>query len=307
MLDQATYAAYATGWSLVRHMPERVAYRSFEGIADQIWRKHGSGVRQLEKNLARVTGLAVDSAEMRDLSRRGMRSYLRYWCDAFRLPSWSRERAAASFAMSTFEPVKQSLAAGRGVICVLPHMGNWDHAGVWASLEMAPVLTVAEKLEPAKLYEAFVDFRRGLGMDVLGLGEGGVYERLAARLEQGGLVCLLGDRDLTPRGVDVTFFGEKTRFPAGAAALAVDTGAALHPVILYRVGKGNGGDIRPEIPVPTSGTRDEKISHLSQGVADAFADGIAAHPEDWHMLQKLWLSDLDQARLAASDAAGGRA
>lgn len=304
--DQAVYGAYATGWSLVRHMPEAAAYKMFENIADQLWRQNGTGVKRLERNLSRVTGIPADSKEMRKLSREGMRSYMRYWCDTFRLPGWTREQAADSFRMGGADQVKNTLASGRGVLCVLPHMGNWDHAGVWASLDVAPVLTVAEKLEPAKLYEAFVDYRRGLGMDVLGLGEPGVFDRLADHLRAGGLVCLLGDRDLTAKGVDVMFFDEQTRFPAGAAALTIDTGAALHPVILYRNGKFNGGDILPEIPVPAEGSRRELISQITQHIADHFAVGIKAHPQDWHMLQRLWLADLDATKLAESDRAGGR-
>jgi phosphatidylinositol dimannoside acyltransferase len=304
--DDLTYYAYATGWSMVRRMPERAAYGMFDRIADGLWRKRGGGVLQLERNLARVTGLEPGSSGMRALSRDGMRSYMRYWCDTFRLPAWSREEAAASFRMADAEALRASIRSGRGVVCPLPHMGNWDHAGVWASLDVAPVMSVAERLKPVQLYDAFVDYRRGLGMDILGLGESGVYEGLVERLNGGGLVCLLGDRDLTAKGVTVDFFGEKTRFPAGPAALAIDTGAALHPVILYRKDGYNSGNIVPEIPIPSEGTRKEKIEAVTQAIADVFAAGIAEHPEDWHMLQKLWLADLDQARLAASDRAGGR-
>lgn len=304
--QQLTYLGYAAGWSLIRKMPERAAYRLFDRLADQLWRRNAGGVRQLERNLSRVTGLPLEAPELRELSRAGMRSYMRYWCDAFRLPDWDRAAAQASFKIAHPERLADPVKAGRGAICVLPHMGNWDHAGVWASLEITPLLTVAEKLEPEQLYQAFVSYRESLGMDILGLGDEGVFEALAQRLRDGGLVCLLGDRDLTARGVDVTFFGERTRFPAGPAALAVDTGAALLPVVLYRVGAGNGGAVTPEVPVPATGTREEKISVMTQAVAQAFEAAIAEHPEDWHMLQKLWLADLDQDRLAAADRAGGR-
>ena len=301
MKEQATYLAYAGGWRAVRLMPERMAYAAFDQIADQLWRSHGPSVRRLEANLARVLG-PVAPDELREVSREGMRSYLRYWCDAFRLPGWDAGRIN-SFELRHPERLSDPVASRRGVVAALPHMGNWDHAGAHVSLTISPVNTVAEKLEPEALFRAFVDFRTSLGMRIHGLGDPGVYGALRTTLDEGGLVALLADRDLSAKGIDVQFFGETARFPAGPAALAVDTGASLVPVKLLWVGH-NVAEILPEIVPPTSGDRDERIRVTTQAVADALAAGIAEHPADWHMLQRLWLADLDPARLAARDASG---
>ncbi len=299
MKEQATYLAYAGGWRAVRLMPERLAYGTFDQIADQLWRSHGPSVRRLEANLGRVLG-PVDPEELRAVSRVGMRSYMRYWCDAFRLPGWDAARID-TFEMRHPERLSDPVASGRGVVAALPHMGNWDHAGAWCSQHISPVNTVAEKLEPEALFTAFVDFRTSLGMTIHGLGDPGVYQELRDTLESGGLVALLADRDLSAKGVDVEFFGETARFPAGPAALAIDTGASLVPVSLSWEGH-NVAEILPEIVPPATGDRDERIRVTTQALADALATGIAAHPSDWHMLQRLWLADLDPARLAARDA-----
>ena len=299
MKEQATYLAYAGGWRAVRLMPERVAYATFDQIADQLWRSHGPSVRRLEANLSRVLG-PVTPDELREVSRSGMRSYLRYWCDAFRLPGWDAARIN-SFDLRNAERLADPVASGQGVVIALPHMGNWDHAGAHVSLTISPVNTVAEKLEPEALYRAFVDFRTSLGMRIHGLGDPGVYGELRSTLEDGGLVALLADRDLSAKGVDVEFFGETARFPAGPAALAVDTGAALVPVTLCWEGH-NVAEALPRIVPPSRGDRDERIRVTTQALADALAAGIAEHPADWHMLQRLWLADLDPARLAAQDA-----
>lgn len=309
VVDEVTYLAYAAGWQAVRRMPERAAYGGFERLADQLWRRGGKGPDQLRANLARVTGKPADSADVSELSRAGLRSYFRYWCDAFRLPSWDDE-AIGDFAFHNEEVLAGHLAAGRGAVVVLGHTGNWDHVGAYVSTRIAPVLTVAEQLRPLKLYQAFVDFRARLGMQIVGLGEPGVYEKLRAHAAGGGLVALLGDRDLSSRGIDVDFFGATARMPPGAAALAVDTGAPLLAVSLFaeeRAGGGrprNAGLVLPEIIPVADGTRDERIRATTQLVATALAQGIAAHPADWHMLQKVWLADLDPTRLAARDAAG---
>jgi KDO2-lipid IV(A) lauroyltransferase len=137
-------------------------------------------------------------------------------------------------------------------------------------------------------------------MEVIPLtgGERPPYDVLAERLRAGGTLCLLADRDLTATGVDVEFFGATARMPAGPSALAHDTGAALLPVTLHYPGRREWATrIHPQIEVPTDGDRAARIRTMTQRVADAFAEGIADHPQDWHMLQRVWLDDLDRSRL----------
>jgi KDO2-lipid IV(A) lauroyltransferase len=125
---------------------------------------------------------------------------------------------------------------------------------------------------------------------------------MAQRLRAGKVVCLPADRDVTGTGIEVDFFGEKARMMPGAAALAVQTGAALFPATLWFTPDGWGVRFHDEIPVPAEGTRKEKAAAMTQQVARAFEDGITAHPSDWHMLQRVFTADLDPDRLAASAA-----
>jgi KDO2-lipid IV(A) lauroyltransferase len=100
--------------------------------------------------------------------------------------------------------------------------------------------------------------------------------------------------------VAVDFFGETARMPAGPALLAQQTGALLLPVTLWCDDSPvMRGRVHPPIEVPETGTRAEKTSVMTQALADAFATGIADHPEDWHMLQRLWLADLEPRRSPA--------
>jgi KDO2-lipid IV(A) lauroyltransferase len=296
MTDRLTLLGYSAGWGTVRRLPERAAYASFDSLAEGVWRGRGAAVRRLEANLRRVRPHDDDTA-LRELSRAGMRSYLRYWCDAFRLPDWDRGRIVSRFTGVHEERLWANLAAGRGVVAPLPHLANWDHAGAWAAQVGAPVTTVAERLRPERLYERFVAYRESLGMEILPLtGGNDVFRALADRLRAGRLVPLLADRDLRASGVQVNFFGGPTRMPPGPALLALQTGAALVPVTLHYVGRPPGHGIElvfhPEVAVPAAGSTRERVTAMTQSVADTFAEGIAAHPEDWHMLQRLWLADL---------------
>jgi KDO2-lipid IV(A) lauroyltransferase len=286
--------AYALGWSAVRHMPEPVAREIFMLIADRAWQRRGRGVRQLEKNLRRVVGDGPSEEDLRELSRKGMRSYLRYWLESFRLPSMSRERILSHMRITGIEALYKDVETGRGVIAALPHMGNWDHAGAWIALSGTPFTTVMERLKPESLYDRFVAYRAGLGMEVLPAsgGDGDVFGTLADRLTDGRLVCLVADRDLTATGVEVDFFGRAAKMPAGPAALAVRTGAALRPVTLWYEGNDWCVRVHDEIRVPGEGGREDRIHAMTQSLAHTFQQGVAAHPEDWHMLQRVWVEDL---------------
>jgi KDO2-lipid IV(A) lauroyltransferase len=197
--------------------------------------------------------------------------------------------------------LRDAVAAGNGMILALPHMGNWDHAGAWLTGTGVPFTTVAERLQPESLFERFVVFRESLGMEVIPLtgGERPPFELLAERLRAGGTLCLLGDRDLTATGIEVDFFGAPARMPAGPAALAHDTGAALLPVTLWYPDRRQWGSrIHPQVQVPARGSREQKIRVMTQQLADAYAETIAQWPQDWHMLQRVWVDDLDSTRLA---------
>jgi phosphatidylinositol dimannoside acyltransferase len=299
---------YLLGWAVVCRIPRSWARRLFTLIADVLWRRQGPAVRQLEANLRRVLG-AAQADELRRLSRAGMRSYLRYWLEVFRLPVIPIDEIMARMRIGNeqVEVALGHLAAGRGVIFALPHMGNYEQAGAWIVQRGAgQFTTVAERLASSLVFDRFLAFRQGLGMEVLphargagmSTGSAGPFGVLAERLRQGRLVCLVCDRDLSASGVEVEFFGEPARMAAGPAALAVQTGAALMPVTLWFAGEDWGAQIWPEIPIPEAGSQPDKIGSMTQQMARVFEEGIRAHPEDWHMLQRVFVADLDEARLA---------
>ncbi|TDB98431.1 phosphatidylinositol mannoside acyltransferase [Actinomadura sp. 7K534] len=290
--DEVVDAAYAAGWTIVRKMPEPAARLAFAALADRTWHRHGTGVRQLEKNLCRVLGKDAVDDEVRVLSKKVLRSYFRYWLEVFRLPEYSRARILGRMRVTGEKKIFTSLEAGRGVILALPHMGNYEHAGAWLVHRGYPFTTVAERLKPESLFDRFVEFREGLGMEVLAHKGASAYGRMAQRLRAGRPVCLVVDRDLTESGIDVEFFGATARMPAVSAALALQTGAALIPVTLWYEGEYWAARVHEEIPVPGEGGRQEKIQAMTQELARVFEAGIAAHPEDWHMLQKVWVDDI---------------
>ena len=299
--EAASVLLFGIAWRGVRLLPETLAYRLFDRLADLVHRRGGRGVRRLRDNLARAVP-GTDDAGLDELTRRAMRSYLRYWCDAFRLPDWDRARVVSTVRPVDDFHVRDALAAGRGVVTPLAHLGNWDHAGAWSAYELAPVTTVAERLRPEALFLRFLAFRERIGIRVLpNVDADGrpadTTAQLADRLREGAFVPLLADRDLSGRGVQVDLLGEAARLAGGPAVLAGRTGAALVPAVITYApdpcsGSGWATVVRfcPEIPVPDDSP--VSVAAATQRIADALSDGIRRHPEDWHMLQSVFVADV---------------
>lgn len=308
LTERATLLGYRAGWSLVRRMPARTAYRAFDVIADVAWRRGGKGVERMRSNYATVRP-ELTSAELDALVRAGMRSYLRYWCDSFRLPDRTVDDLTRGVRAVGDGPVRAHLQSGRSAVMFLGHMGNWDFGGAWSTTQLAPVTTVVERLKPEELFDEFVAFREGLGMRIIPLtGGSDVFRELTQACRAGALVALLADRDLTNGGIEVDFCGERARMAVGPAALALNTGAALHPCMVHYEPHPQGHGWRTVVTFhdavapPAQGTSREKIQSMTQACADVLSQTVREHTDDWHMMQRVFTKDLVGQR--SSESAG---
>lgn len=286
-----TDAGYAAGWRAVRMLPEPVARAGFDRAGRWAAGRDGTGVRQLRANLRVATGGKLSEPELDELTTAAMASYARYWQEAFRLPTLGIDRIRRDTTVLGSEHISAARAEGRGVVLALPHSGNWDAAGAWLADWLGePFLTIAERLKPESLYRRFLEYRESLGMKVTPLTGGPKpgSEVLRQWLAEGGVSCLLVDRNFGTGGVPVTFFGRPALLPSGAALLAARTGAALLPAVPRFAGAGWRVQVHPEVPVTGEGRLATRVTDAMQAVADVFGAAIAEHPEDWHMLGRIW-------------------
>jgi len=287
--------AYFTGWRLVRSLPEKFAYSAFEKMGAITLRRNGARMQRLRRNLQRVCP-DKDAAAMDLLMSKAVSSYMRYWCDTFRSPDWSKERISSTVTVTREELLTGPMKDGRGVVVALPHAGNWDHAGSYFCGMGFPLVTVAERLKPEALFNKFLEYRQNMGMEVLST-DSKAMGTLMQRARDGALIALVADRDLSRSGVDVNFFGYPARMPAGAALLAVRTGIPL--ITAFVTYTRNGIHIEfNSISIPTEGSETERVAEVVQRCADYFAAGIASAPQDWHMLQRIWIDGDFQERSA---------
>jgi KDO2-lipid IV(A) lauroyltransferase len=286
MKDNLSAYLYFAGWRVVRWLPESTAYKLAYSVSDFLVKRNGKSVQRLRSNLSR-TQPGMTALDLDLLVIEAMRSYMRYWCDTFRLPDWSKKRILETVTVTNEHLLIDAIAAKTGVIVAVPHAGNWDHAGAYFCAKGIRLVTVAERLKPEKLFLKFLAYRQAMGMEVLPL-DGRVLNTLEERLNEGALVALVSDRDLSRSGIEVEFFGGKARMPAGPALLALRTKAPLITAFVSYTESGVHIEFR-NIIVPSAGDESSRVKEIVQMTAQYFEDGISESPEDWHMLQRIWI------------------
>jgi lauroyl/myristoyl acyltransferase len=286
--DRLVAGGYFFGWWVVRSVPEKFAYSFFNKMADFLFQRNGKSVARLRKNLSR-TAPDLNSSQLNELTKKALRSYMRYWCDTFRIQNWNRERILNSVTLSNGNLLIDRINKGEGVVVALPHSGNWDLAGAYFCTLGIPLVTVAERLKPEALFQKFLQHRTKMGFEVLAL-DNRSFATLLKRAREKRLIALVADRDLSRSGIDVSFFDAPARMPAGPALLAVKTGIPLIVAHVSYTPHGIHIDFH-DVPVPVVGTDDERIAKTVQECAKIFEIGIRCHPEDWHMLQRIWIDE----------------
>jgi KDO2-lipid IV(A) lauroyltransferase len=248
--------------------------------------------KMVERHMRRVRPNA-SSIEIRRLTQQVFDSYARYYLESFRLPTLTNAQVAASFTVEGYyENMLPALDRGKGVILALPHLGGWEWAGRWAADLGNKMTVVVEPIQPPELFEWFADLRRKFGMTVIPLGPDAGPAVLKS-LRNNEVLCLLSDRDITGGGIEVEFFGERTKLPAGPATLALRTGAALLPTAAYFTDRGVGhhGVIGASMNCERHGKLREDVQRITQDLAYELEILIRRAPEQWHLLQPNWPSD----------------
>jgi len=283
------YLLYLFAWKIIGILPEKNAYKLANLVSDRIFRKNGKGVKRLRSNYKRVTP-NISSSQLETLTRDGMRSYLRYWFDTFRLNKWSKSRIIETTFVVRENLLRDPIETKKGCIIALPHAGNWDHAAAYFCSTGIPITAVVEKLKPEAIFKKFLAYRESIGIEAISHKEKTI-PILMERLNQGKLVALVADRDMSRNGIEVNFLGGIAKMPAGPAILAIKTGSPLVTAYIRYLDKGIEITFDETIKFPVTGSEEDQIKIVTQSMADNFARRIKDSPVDWHMLQRIWVDE----------------
>ena len=290
MKDRLGFLAYRLFVGVLGVLPGAVMRRAGHGLGRLAWYIAGNRRRLVQRHLLRILG---EEADIKSKSKDMFASYGRYWAEVFWLRPQRKHELVSTAIIENESGMREAFARGKGMLLILPHMGNWEVAGAVAESLGMPVISAAENLPNPLITEWFVNIRETMGMDIVLTGRGSrATGALLRRLKEGGTVALLADRDVTGRGIPVQFFGEETTMPAGPIALAVKTGAPVLVVGSYfENGAGHRYAVSDPLALPVEGTKEQRVATGVQLLADALEEKIRRKPEDWHLFVPNWPSD----------------
>ncbi len=288
---RAAYAGYRVAADVARVVPPALGDPLARATSWVYEALNPARRAQVARNVDRVAGTSLDRAARRRRQAAVFGYYGRYWHELFQLSVRDPAPFIATVRSEGEEHVAAAARLGKGVVMAMPHLGNWDLGAAWLASLGYPLTVVAEPVDPPELYDWFVATRARLGMRVVALGPeaGGLLLR---ELKENRVVGLVGDRDITGDGVEVEFFGERTRLPGGPALLALRTGAPLLPVGCYfRPGRGHAVHILPPLQTGRQGRLRDDVTRVTQQLAHRFEELIRAAPDQWLLMQPNWPSD----------------
>jgi len=243
---------------------------------------------QTISNLGLAYGSVKSSKEIYDLARQVYIMLGKNAGDIFRSMEVKSLPDLEKFLITTgLENYEKANAKNKGVIFLTCHLGAFDMQITNMALRGLKPNIIGTTLKDPRLNDLLVNYRNAYG--AVAIERGKETFRLIKALKLGGAVAILIDQDTNVKSVFVDFFGRKASTPVGAAVLALKTGAAIVPTIIY-LGKDNQQhmEIFPELEVVNTGQEEEDILKNTQTFTTFIEDQVRKHPEQWIWIHERW-------------------
>ena len=197
-------------------------------------------------------------------------------------------------SLDRFHLVKEVLARGRGMIVVIGHLGNWELAGLAATLRGFPIHSLARPIENPWVDRWLNRFRTQTGQEIIPK-----YHALGSMVRvllKNEMLIIQVDQDARHSGVYVNFFGRPASTHRSPAVLALKYGAPIVVADIYREGGVHHCALSdPILPEAFKGAADP-VKALTQAYSEKFEECVRAHPEQWFWVHDRWKTAERDAR-----------
>lgn len=282
------YFAFRIASLVLPILPSRIGYPIFSLIGSLAYLLAKPARAAVESNLGRVLGPGADQARLKATARRVFQNAAKNYFDLFRLPRLASAQVEKILTIHNWDRLEQSLAMGRGLILATAHFGNFDLVGQVLAGRSFRVTALAEPLQPPQLFRLVTALRNSQGLCFEPVGPAALRSVLRA-LRRGEIVGLACDRDLQGNGLNVPFFGEETRLPAGAIFLALKTGSPIVPAFVVRE-RNNTFTAYVEEPITfgEAETEDDLVLAGARRMASLLEKYIGRYPDQWVVFEPIW-------------------
>jgi KDO2-lipid IV(A) lauroyltransferase len=275
--------------ALSQRIPAGVAYRGAWWLAGLAARVGPAPVRILRANVGQVLGPGRDE-EVKRVTRRALANFLRGYYDLFRAANLPQEQLTALVQVPAWalDELRVGRAAGRGILFVFPHVGNFDLAAQ-AMAAYVPHVQVLTLPDPSPGFQRLNEMRSRSGAEITPLSPAALRQAFRT-LRQGGAVATGGDRPVSELDKPIAFFGRPARVPSAAVRLALKTAALV--VVIAAVWDAERGeyalDIQPLLEMERTGDEEVDLALNMRRVLDALERVIRRWVDQWFMFVPVW-------------------
>jgi KDO2-lipid IV(A) lauroyltransferase len=281
---------------MARHwqrLPEKRAHRLGIAIGRAMRRLSPRHARIVMANLRLAFGNEMTEPELRLLSQACYRHLGLCMIEFIRLPGMSTEDLRALAELRGREHIE----AGKGVILLTGHVGNWEITGSRIAAEGYPLSVIARAQRDDAVTEYVRRTREHMGMKVLHR-DAAVRGSLKA-LRDNRVVGILMDQNAGDDGIFVEFFGHLASTAAGAAAFALRSGATVLPTFGWRTPEyTHVAQVGEPVPLIVTGDHDHDLRANTAHFTKIIEDRIRLHPDQWFWLHKRWKARPPEERKA---------
>lgn len=284
------YTALRTLAGMAGHLPYVAALRMGCSLAALAYacspRIRQRGFRRLKQ----VFGNSRSDGDLERIARTAWRNLVLNGVEALRIPYMTDTWLRSVVDMAQTERFREIVARhGKGVVIAIPHMGNWELAGVVARCAGIPITTVMRRQKNPLTDDYLNRMRAQAGLEALPT-ESASFRVLLRRLEEGRCVAILPDLRAKGRCVQVRYLGTDAQLPAGMAFFAHQAKVPIMPVCMLREGLARHRVLVFDPVYPDlSRQRDEDFQRMTQDVVRIFDGLVRTYPEQYFWFNKRWV------------------
>lgn len=181
----------------------------------------------------------------------------------------------------------QAYREGKGIIVLVPHMGNWEVCGRWYGEQGIVQHAIVRRQKQAWVNRIVSRIRKA--NLIIEIDKKSALRKVVAALRNGDMVSMLIDQHAQKEAVSVDFFGKPAMTHASAARLAIRTGCKVIVCSGFRYPDGSFGGIFSD-PIETiqTGDREQDILVNTQRYVKAIEVHVRKNPQDWMWMHRRW-------------------
>jgi len=273
---------YRLGFFMANRVPRPLLYSLADFVGDASRIRYGARDENVRHNLRSAFPEAAPR-EIASLSKRIFRNYARSLVDFGRYRGLSPREIEGEIArVDGAECIDPAARAGKGIVLVTGHVGNWELGGLYFVSRGWKVNVVGLPDAAPEIDSLRNEYRTRYDVRTI-LLDGSPFSALEmmAALRRGELVAMLVDRWGNGNAVRADLFGRPFFFPRGPFVLSRATGAPILPAFVVREGGSYVGIL--DEPFVAEERDDEPYARR---VARSLERIVRKFPDQWYNFER---------------------